>query len=90
MSKKIAEEKEAVSSHFSTEDLSKEIEQSIEREKGEQIRTVRVFGDCYRCNWWVHDKMPQQMWLTTGKIIKSKLLRVTKANDKLLVENVGK
>lgn len=88
MTKKIAEEKVVVSSPASTEDLSKEIEQSIEREKGEQIRTVRVFGNCYRCNWWVHDKMPNQLWLTTGKIIKSKLLRVTKSNDKLLVENV--
>lgn len=88
MTKKIAEEKEAVASQFGTEDLSKEIEQSIEREKGEQIRTVRVFGDCYRCNWWVHDKMPNQLWLTTGKITKSRLLRATKKNDKLLVENV--
>src|SRR6188768_1309773 len=37
------------------EDLSKEIEQSVERLADERVRAVRVFDDFYRCNWWVRD-----------------------------------
>ena len=25
----------------------------MEREPDERIRVVRVFDNCYRCNWWV-------------------------------------
>ena len=78
-----------VSSRFGTEDLSKEIEQSIERQPDDQVKTVRVFGDCYRCNWWVEDKTPHQFWLATGKIRKSRFLRATKTNAHLLVVELG-
>ena len=36
-----------------TEDLSEAIEGSIDKQPGEEVRSVRVYGDHYRCNWWV-------------------------------------
>jgi hypothetical protein len=89
MTEEITKEKKAVPPRFSTEDLSKEIEQSVERQPDENVKTVRVFGDCYRCNWWVKNKTPQQFWLATGKIRKSRFLRATKTKDGLLVEELG-
>ena len=69
-------------------DLSKEIEQSADRQPGEQVRAVRVFNDCYRCNWWVQDKTPTSFWLTSGTISKSQLLRATMTSAGLHVEQV--
>jgi hypothetical protein len=70
-------------------DLSREIEQSLDRQPDERVRTVRLFGDCYRCNWWVEDKTPHPFWLATGTIRKSRFLRATKSNDQLLIEDFG-
>jgi len=33
-------------------DLSRQIEQTVQREPADVVRCVRVFGDFYRCNWW--------------------------------------
>jgi hypothetical protein len=70
-------------------DLSNEIEQSIAREQGDRITVVRLFGDCYRCNWWAQDKTPHPFWLASGTIRKSQFLRVTKTSDRLHVEHVA-
>ena len=70
-------------------DLSREIEQSMERQPDERIRTVRLFDDCYRCNWWVADKTPHPFWLVTGTIRKSRFVRVTKKNDRLQIDDIG-
>lgn len=83
-----AEEKNAAQPQTVSEDLSRAIEQSVERQFDEQVRSVRLFDDYYRCNWWVQDKTPHPFWLTTGKIRKSSFLRVTKAVDGLLIEKV--
>jgi len=69
--------------------LSREIEQSMERQPDERIRTVRLFDDCYRCNWWVADKTPHPFWLVTGTIRKSRFVRVTKKNDRLQIDDIG-
>ena len=84
----LTKEKQAVLSPPVLVDLSKEIEQSMERQPDESIKVVRVFGDCYRCNWWVQDKAPQLHWLATGKIRRSALVRATKTKDGLLNEPV--
>lgn len=68
------------------EDLSKEIELSMERQADERIKVVRLFGNCYRCNWWGPDKSEHPFWLATGTIRKSKFLRATKTSDGLVVE----
>ena len=82
------DEKNANQSPTASEDLSRAIEQSMERQPDEQVRSVRLFDNFYRCNWWVQDKTPHPFWLTTGKIRKSSFLRVTRAADGLLIEKV--
>ena len=84
----ITDEKKPITPPPAAEDLSKEIEQSMERQPDERIKIVRVFGNCYRCNWWVQDKTPQPHWLATGKIRRSALVRATKTKDGLLMEPV--
>jgi len=85
-----ADKKQVVESRATSEDLSRAIEQSVARQPDEQVRSVRLFGNFYRCNWWVQDKTPHPFWLTSGKIRKSSFLRVTKAGDELLIEKVDK
>ena len=82
------DKKQAIESPTASEDLSKAIEQSEARQPDEQVRTVRLFDNFYRCNWWVQDKTPHPFWLKTGKIRKSSFLRVTRAADGLLIENM--
>jgi len=68
-------------------DLSEAIDESIAREAGEEVRSVRVFDDKYRCNWWVRDPAPGPMYLNTGRIIKSKFLRANMSGAKLVIED---
>src|SRR5438045_5750536 len=73
-----------------TTDLSDAIEGSVERGPGEEVRTVRVFDDHYRCNWWVRDGLPGgPAYLDVGRIIKSKFLRATMSGEKLVIEDVS-
>jgi len=67
-------------------DLSKEIALSLERKADERLRVVRLFGDCYRCNWWVQDPGPHPFWLSTGTIRKSRFVRASMAGDRLRIE----
>jgi hypothetical protein len=71
-----------------TEDFSKEIEHSMERRSNEHIKVVRVFDDCYRCNWWAPDSSPQSFWLAGGTIRKSRFVRATKTTEGLLIKDV--
>src|SRR2546423_14728097 len=34
-------------------DLSAQITATLDKRAGETVKCVRVFGDNYRCNWWV-------------------------------------
>ncbi|MEX0776306.1 MAG: hypothetical protein WD042_11430 [Phycisphaeraceae bacterium] len=65
--------------------LSKAIEQEVERQPGEVVRCVRVFDDRYRCNWWVG----KEAWNSTGKIIGSKFLRANMDGDKLVIQDLS-
>jgi len=73
------------------EDLSHAIEKTVVRQADEQVHCVRVFGDRYRCNWWVRTSTTDD-WLsfTTGSIRKSQFLRANKQADKLVIEELGK
>ena len=73
-----------------TEDLSEAIERSVEKEAGEEVRTVRVFGDCYRCNWWAPEKTAHAWFVGEGRIRKSRFVRATKVADKLVMEDLSK
>ena len=74
------------------EDLSGAIDVAVERAAGEEVKTVRVFGDCYRCNWWVKEKSSQPVFLdfAAGRISKSRMLRVTRETDKLVITDVSR
>jgi hypothetical protein len=85
MTENIVDEKKAIPPTPKAEDLSKEIENAMERRPHEQIRVVRVFENCYRCNWWAPDKSPQSFWLGSGTIRKSQFIKATKTNDRLLI-----
>jgi hypothetical protein len=82
------EEVAAISLATAQEDLSEEIERSVERQPDERVRAVRVFDECYRCNWWVQDPRPQLFWLLSATIRKGRFLRVAKTRDGLLVEDM--
>ena len=86
MAEILTKEKEAVPPRPVRVDLSSEIEQSMDRHPDERIKVVRVFDDYYRCNWWVKDKTPHCPWLATGTITKSRFIRATKTDDRLLIE----
>lgn len=73
-----------------SEDLSKAIDQTVVRLPDEQVKTVRLFDDYYRCNWWTIDKSTQAAWLNSGKIRKSSFLRVKRQGDQLVIEDLGK
>ena len=89
MSNEIVTEAAPVKAPKATSDLSAAIDVSISREPGEEVRSVRVFGDHYRCNWWVRDLAPGPMYLNTGRIIKSKFLKATMIDKKLVVEDLS-
>ena len=72
-----------------TEDLSQAIEGSIDKQPGEEVRSVRVYGDHYRCNWWVRDVTPGPVYLNVGRIRRSKFLRVTRSGDGLAIVDVS-
>jgi len=90
MTDNILTEKKPVPPKAVDEDLCKQIEQTMERESGEHIRVVRVFDNCYRCNWWAPEKSPKSFWLSSGTIRKSRFVRATKTTDGVLIEDVTK
>jgi hypothetical protein len=61
------------------DDLSRIIEQTVQKLPEETVRCVRVFGNSYRCNWWMVEKTAT--WGATSTIVRSQFLRVTKSTD---------
>jgi hypothetical protein len=72
-----------------TEDLSEAINQTVERQPDEEVKSVRVFEDRYRCNWWVRGKTNDWLSFTTGVIRKSRFLRATRTADGLVIEDLS-
>ena len=80
---------DAVQSKPEAEDLSDAIRQAVKKQPGEEVRTVRVFGDRYRCNWWVRDRASDTTFsLPIGRISRSSFLRATKTGDKVVIEDL--
>ena len=72
----------------SSPDLSSEITLTIARLPGDRVRTIRVWGDHYRCNW-IAPKNRLEV-LETLFVRQSQFLHVTKAADgSLLIRKVG-
>ena len=77
------------------EDLSEQITQLIEKLPGDSVRCTLVGNGNYRCNWWA----PQAtggydnpgmggLLVTTHRVRKSRLLRVARQGDRLVIEEV--
>ena len=89
MSNEIRTKQAPASEPAASKDLSGAIEESMRRQPGEEVRSVRVFEDYYRCNWWMRDPAPGPTYLNTGRIIASKFLKATMSGDKLIVEDLS-
>jgi hypothetical protein len=76
-------------------DLSRRIEQTVERLPQDAVRCVRVFGDFYRCNWWSRrdDKRKgldfDWSGLITDHVRKSRFLKVVAQGEQLSLEEVS-
>ena len=71
------------------EDLSEAIRRMVKRQPGEELKIVRVFGDHYRCNWWVRDTAADAAFsLAIGRIGRSSFLRATMTGGKVLIEDL--
>ena len=73
-----------------TKDLSLDIERSVEKDSAEDVRSVHVYEDYYRCNWWVRDILPGPVYLNVGRISRSKFLRATMTGEKLVIEDLSR
>ena len=89
MTKEIKTEESPATQIGTQKDLSERIAATVEKEPGEEVRSVWVYGDYYRCNWWVQDKTAGPVYLTTGKISRSKFLRATLTGEKLVIEDLS-
>ena len=73
-------------------DLSAEIALTVEKEKGEQVKVRRVYGDNYRCNWLSLDTRGNNrggtLALDTYRVRASKFLRVRKVGEQLVMEDL--
>jgi hypothetical protein len=62
-------------------DLSAELAVHLPRLYGDEVRCSRVYGDCYRCNWWTRTK-----GIVAGATIRqSRFMRVRVVAGKLEV-----
>ena len=78
-------EKTARAAGSDPEDLSKEIEQAVDRLVGDNVRCTRVTASTYRCNWWsavptggYDNPAMGGMLVTTHRVRRSRYLHVTK------------
>jgi len=75
-------------------DLSRQIEQAVEREPLDTVRCRRVFGDFYRCNWWSRIGRKRENtdfdWggMITDHIRQSRFIKATLRADALILEDV--
>ena len=74
-------------------DLSAEICQFMDRQPGDDVRCTHVCNDNYRCNWWSplatggYDNPGMGgLLVTTHRVRQSRFLHVTKAGDRLVIE----
>jgi hypothetical protein len=77
-------------------DLSAEVVATIERSPGERVTCRRIVGSNYRCNWWAaqctggYDNPTMSgLTVTTHRVVKSRMLRITKPGDTLIIQAIG-
>jgi hypothetical protein len=86
----------AASEATNADDLSAELAAMIEREPGDQVRCRNVGGNRYRCNWWSarhggkFERGGTPCLESTELVVrKSKLLEVSKVNERLLIAELS-
>src|SRR4051794_1022502 len=77
-------------------DLSAEIAQSIDRQRGERVTCRRVSGAKYRCNWWsprsssTYDNPKMEgLVVTTHVVIRSRFLSVNRTEQGLVITDLS-
>jgi hypothetical protein len=65
-------------------DLANELAGFLPRLPKDEIRCSRVYGDCYRCNWWKRSSGP----VPVATIRYSRFLKVQKINGKLVIADL--
>jgi hypothetical protein len=78
-----------------SDDLSDEITRSVEKQSGDMVKCTRVSVDGYRCNWWAphatagYDNPSMSgLLVTTHRVRRSRFLRVTKENGRLVIREL--
>ena len=78
------------------EDLSDELVQFVDKLPGDHVRCTLVGNGNYRCNWWApqgtggYDNPGMGgLLVTTHRVRKSRLLRVTRDGERLCIEEVA-
>lgn len=89
MATKAAQQAQPVPAEQAPQDLSLAIAQTMEKKADEQVRCVRVFGDRYRCNWWVQEKPDDWRSFGSGRISRSRFVRATMSGEKLVIEDLS-
>jgi len=76
-------------------DLSAQINAALDKRADETVKCVRVFGDNYRCNWWVHADAAAPRSSgglpldgTTLRVRRSSFLTVTSTPDGLQIRGL--
>jgi len=90
MSNTMSNKNELDKEEGTTSDLSQAIEGSVAKEPGEEVRSIWLFGDNYRCNWWRREASLGPEYLNLGKISRSKFLKATMADGKLVIEDLSR
>jgi hypothetical protein len=84
----------AVPAPAAVNDLSRQIEQLVEREPLDAVRCVRVFGNFYRCNWWSRLGAKRAGrdfdWggFITDHVRQSRFLKATVRGEEIILEEV--
>lgn len=79
-----------------SEDLSQEMQRTVNKEPGEFVRCTKVGENNYRCNWWgVEDTgsydnpMMGGLLVTTHRVRRSRFLTVTKDGEQLVIRGIA-
>jgi hypothetical protein len=89
MATKAVQQAQPLPAEQAPQDLSLAIAQTMDKGPDEQVKCVRVFGDRYRCNWWVQGKADDWRSFGTGRITRSSFVRATMAGEKLIIEDLS-
>ena len=89
MATKTAQPAQPVAAEQAPLNLSLAIAQKMDKKPDEQVKCVRVYGDRYRCNWWVQGDPDDWRSFGSGRISRSSFIRATLVGEKLVIEDLS-